>query len=74
MSLNGEGEGEPHLHPRGEVLEPVIDELLELRETDDLVEAAVQLLPTQSQDGAAQEDVLPRRQLGVESDAQLEEG
>ena len=74
VGLDGEREGEPHLHPRGEILELVIDELLQLGEADDLVEETVQLAPAQSQDGAAQEDVLPGGQLGVEADTQLEKG
>ena len=43
VGLDGEGEGEPHLHSRREVLEPVVDELLQAGEADDLVEQAAQL-------------------------------
>ncbi len=50
-----------------------VDELLDLRERDDLVELARDLARAHAQDRAVQEDVLAPGQLGMEAGADLQQ-
>ena len=64
---------EPHLHARREVLQLLVDEALELGERDDLVEALLELALAQPEQRAVDADVVARRELEVEADAELDE-
>src|SRR5262245_42608187 len=57
---------EAQLHPGGEVLELLVDEALELRELDDLVEASLELSRAQPEERAVDADVVAGGELGVE--------
>src|SRR4051812_11223580 len=73
FDLRGDRERQANLHPGREVLELLVDEPLELGEGDDLVEPGVELLPRQAEEGAIDPDVVPRVELGVETNAELDE-
>ena len=64
---------EPHLHPRGVVLQLLVDEPLQLGERDDLVVATLELAERKPEQRAVDADVVARRELGVEADAELDE-
>ena len=65
--------GEPHVHARGVALDRRIEELLDLREGDDLVELPPDLRPRHAEDRTIEEDVLAARQLRVKARAHLEQ-
>ena len=46
LEVSGDGEGQPHVHPRGVALDRRVEELLDLGEGDDLVELAIDLRPS----------------------------
>ena len=73
VGLDRDREGQAHRHARGEVLDLLVGEILELRKLEDVVDAPGQLLARDAEDGATEEDVLARRQLRVEANAELEE-
>ena len=73
VDLDRDREAEPHAHARRVVLELEVDELLELGEGDDLVEALARLLAREAEHGRVDQDVLARGQVRVEADAQLDE-
>ena len=73
VDLDRDREAEPHAHARRVVLELEVEELLELGEGDDLVEALARLLAREPEHDRVDEHVLARRQLGVEADAELDE-
>ena len=64
---------EPHLHPRREVLQLLVDEALELGELDDVVESLSSSRFVHAEERAVDPDVVARRELGVEADAELDE-
>src|SRR5262249_18869954 len=66
-------ECEAHRHPARVPLHGCVDELLDTREVDDLVELPNDLLLLHPQDRAVEKDVLAARQLGVEAGPDLEE-
>ena len=68
-----DGEGQADEHPARVRLDGLVDELPDVREGDDLVEAALDLAARHPQDGAVEEDVLAPRAVRVEAAAQLEE-
>ena len=74
LEVGGHREGQPQVHARRVPLDGGVEEPLDAREGDDLVEAAAHLLAGHAQDGAVQVDVLPSRQLGVEPGAHLQQG
>ena len=74
LEVGGDGEPEAHLHAARVALDGRVEELLDLRELDDLVELAGDLGPPHAEDRAAQVDVLAAGQLGVEAGADLEQG
>src|SRR5262249_34699339 len=73
LHVDGDREAEPHVHAGRVEAHLRVDELFQLRERDDLVEAARQLLARHAEDRAVQEDVLATRQLALETRAELEE-
>ena len=66
-------EAEPQVHARRVVLHRAVDELLQPRELDDLVEALGDLLLRQAEDRAVEEHVLAPRELEVKARPELEE-
>ena len=73
VDLDRDREAEPHAHARRVVLELEVDELLELGEGDDLVEALARLLAREPEHDRVDQHVLARGQLRVEADAELDE-
>ena len=73
LEVRGDGEREPHVHAARVALHRRVDELLDARELDDLVEARVDLAALHPEDRAVQVDVLAAGQLGVEARADLEQ-
>ena len=73
VEVDGHGEPEAHVHARRVVLDRLVDELLQLGEGDDLVEAAVDLLARHAVERGVDVDVLAAGQLGVEAGAELEQ-
>ena len=71
--LDRDREREPHLHPGRVVLQLLVDEALELREADDLVEPLGHLLRREAEQRAVDADVVARVEIGVEADAELDE-
>ena len=64
--MRRDGEAEPDLHPARIALDRRVQELLDPGEVHDLIEAPHIRAP-HAQDRAAEEDVLPPGQLGVEA-------
>jgi hypothetical protein len=73
VDLDGHREREAHAHAGRVVLELEVDELLELREGDDVVEAGARLAPRQAEHRRVDDHVVARREVRVEADAQLDE-
>ena len=73
LQVRGDGEGQPHVHPRGVALHRRVEELLDLGEGDDLVELAVDLHLPHAQDGAVEIDILPAGKLRMETRPHLEQ-
>jgi hypothetical protein len=66
-------EGQPHVHAGGIALHGRVEELLDLGESDDVVELGSDLAPLHAEDRAVQEDVLAAAQLLVKAGADLEQ-
>ena len=66
-------EAEPHVHARRVGLDRRVDEVLQLGELDDLVEALLDLALRQAEHDAVDEDVLAAGDLGVEAGAELDQ-
>src|SRR6266511_2401519 len=64
---------EPHSHPAGVALHRCVDELLDARELDDLVELLLDFPALHAEDRAVQEDILTTRELGVEARTDLKQ-
>ena len=73
IDVDGHGEAEPHVHARRVGLHRRVDELPQLRELDDLVEAPLDLALRQAEHDAVDEDVLAAGDLRVEAGAELDE-
>ncbi len=73
VDLDRDREGEPHRHPRRVVLELEVEELLELGERDDVVEARLGLVAREAEHHRVDQHVVARGQVGVEADAELDE-
>ena len=73
VHLRGDREAEPHGHARGVVLQLEVHELLELRELDDVVEAAPRLGAREPHHHRVDDHVVLGREIRVEADAQLDE-
>ena len=74
VDVDGHGEPEPHEHPRRIELHRSVDEVVELGEGDDVVEALADLFVGQPQKHAVEKDVLAARHLPLEPDADTDEG
>ena len=73
VGLDHHREREPDHHPRRVVLELEVGEVAQLGEVEHGVEPAPRLAPRQAHHHAVEHDVLARRQLRVEPDAELDE-
>jgi len=73
LEMRGHGEREAHVHAAGVVLHLRIDEPLHLGEVHDLVELRCDLGSPHAEDRAAQEDVLPSRQIRMKPRSHLEQ-
>ena len=73
LEVRGDGEREPHLHAARVALHRRVEEALDARELDDLVEPARDLRAAHAEDRAVQEDVLAPGELGMEARADLEQ-
>ena len=67
------GKGQAHVHADGVALDRRIDEFLDAREVDDLVEPPAHLGAAHAEDRAVEEDVLAAGELGMEAGADLEQ-
>src|SRR5919108_1141004 len=74
LDMRRDRETETHVHAGGIRLHRKVDEAFELGERNDLVEPLADLLPLQSVDRAAQEDVLAPGELRMEAGAEFEQG
>ena len=72
-SCDEHGEREADLHPGRVVLQPQVDEVLELGELDRRVEAPARLGRAEPEHDRVDDDVLARGEIGVEADAELDE-
>ena len=73
IDVDGDGEAEAHVHPGRIGLDRRVDEVLELGELDDLVEAPRDFLLRQPEHDAVDEDVLAAGDLGMEAGAELDQ-
>ena len=71
LSEDRDAECQPDLHARGEVLELLLGEILELRKGEYFVYFVAQLCSSETQHGATEKDVLASRQLRIEADAEF---
>jgi hypothetical protein len=74
VDLDHHAEREPDLHARAVVLELEVGELLELGEGDDVVDAPARLTRREAEHDAVEDDVVGGGEVGVEADAELDEG
>ena len=70
----GDGEAQLGLHAAGVGAHRLFDELLQLGKGDDLVNLGVNILLSEAQQEAGQVDILPAGELGLEPDAQGQQG
>ena len=73
LHVHRDREPEPDEHARRVELHLGVDELLQLRERDDVVERGVGLLARQTEERRVQVDVLAPRELGMEPGTELEQ-
>ena len=73
VEVRRDREAEPHEHPRRVRAHRDVDEVLELRERDDLVEALADVRALQAEDRAVEVDVLAAGEVGMEAGAELEQ-
>ena len=73
IDLDRDREREAHVHARGVVLQPQVEEVLQLGEGDDLVEALARLLAREPEHDRVDHHVVAGGEVGVEADAQLDE-
>ena len=73
VEVRRDREAEPHEHPRRVRAHRHVDEVLELRERDDLVEALADVRALQPEDRAVEVDVLAAGEVGMEAGAELEQ-
>ena len=72
LDVHRHREPESHVHARGVELDLVVDEVLELGEGHDVVEALLDLGTGEPEQRAVQVDVVAARELGLEAGAELE--
>jgi hypothetical protein len=73
LEMRGYREGEAHGHSARVPLDRRVEELLDLGESDDLVEAPVDLPSGEPEQNSVQVDVLPAGELAVEARPDLEQ-
>ena len=73
IDVDRDGEPEPHVHAGRVGLHRRVDELLQLGELDDLVEALLDLALGEAEHDAVDEDVLAAGDLRVEPGAELDQ-
>src|SRR3954447_23263887 len=73
LHVHRDREAEPHVHPGRVGLHRHVGERLQLREGDDLVEVAVDVVAVEAVDRSVQVDVLAPGELGVEARAELDQ-
>ena len=73
FDVDRDGEAEPHVHARRIGLDRRVDELAQLGEVDDLVEAILDLALGEAEHDAVDEDVLAAGDLGMEAGAELDQ-
>ena len=71
--MRGHREREPHVHPARVALDWRLQELREVGELDDVVEALLHLCATHAHDRAGQDDVLPASELRMEAGPNLQQ-
>ena len=71
--MHRDREREPHVHAARIALHRRVDELLDARELDDVVEALLDLAAPHAEDRAVQVDVLAAGELRVEAGPDLEQ-
>ncbi len=74
VDLDRHREGQAHVHPRGVVLELEVLKLLEFGELDHALVARPRLARREAEHDAVQRDVVEGGQVGIEADAELDEG
>ena len=72
MQVGRNGEGQADVHSAAIAFNRRVEELLDIREPDDVVKLALYLLGHQPQDCAVQVDILAPRQLRVKTRPHLE--
>src|SRR2546428_11002506 len=65
--------GQPHIHAAGVMFYGCVQELTDLRESDNFLKLALDLLPPHAQNGSIQEHVFAARQLVMEARAHFEQ-
>ena len=73
VDVNCHGESEPHVHARGVRLDRRVDEVPQLGEVHDFVEALTDFALRQAEHDAVDEDVLAAGDLRVKAGAELDE-
>src|SRR5262249_35458903 len=73
VEVGGDGEGQPNIHAAGVALGGGVEEFLDLGESDDVVELAVDLAARHAANGAVEVDILPAGQLLVKARPDLEQ-
>lgn len=73
LEMRGDREPQPHVHARRVPLDRRVEERLDPRELDDARQLRRDLPLAHAENGAAQEHVLPSRELGVEAGPDLDE-
>ena len=71
--MRGNAKGQSHVHAARIVLDRSIDEFVDLRELDDLVELAINFATTHPEDRAVEIDVLTAGKLWIEACSNLEQ-
>src|ERR1700733_2515682 len=71
VDMDGNGESEAHDHPAGVGLDGLIDEVADLCESSDLVEAAVHFPIREAEDGSIQINIVATGKLRIETGAQF---
>ena len=74
LQVDGHGEAQAHLHAGGVVFEGGVDEVLEFRELDDVLDALLGFVVAKAVEAGVEEDIFVAAELGMEADAELDEG
>src|SRR5215467_5569174 len=73
IEMHSHGKGQPHIHPRREVLDRCLHEIGELAEFDDRVVVPVDLAPTKAEQSPVQIYVLTTAVLGMKAGTKLQQ-